>query len=158
MNRRAVRVSFAAAAGLALAAGGVAGSASAAMAGAAVPAAAVPGGTMSTVAGGVGGPGPARSVAMVNPCGLRTAGASLYIGTGAGYTGFGSGLRRVNVLTGALTTVAGNGAAGPTGDGGVATTSAVGGCSSAVDPAGNLAIADGLTVRLVAARDRKSVV
>ena len=144
-NRCAVRVSIALAAGLALAAGGVAGSAGSARAlvatpaaGAATPAVAVAGGTLSTVAGGVGGPGPARSVAMVNACGLRAAGASLYIGTGAGNIGLGSALRRVNVVTGALTTVAGNGAAGPVGDGGAATATAVGPCSSTVDPAGNL--------------------
>ena len=154
-NRCAVRVSFAVAAGLALAAGGVAGSASAAGAGAGAGAAvavAVAGGTISTVAGGVGGPGPARSVAMVIPCGLRAAGASLYIGTGAGLIGLGSALRRVNVLTGALSSVAGNGAAGPVGDGGAATATAIGPCSSAVGPAGNLVIPDGLTVRLVAAK------
>jgi hypothetical protein len=158
-NRCAVRVSIAVAAGLALAAGGVAGSAGSARAlvattaaAAATPAAVVAGGTISTAAGGVGGPGPARSVAMVNACGLRAAGASLYIGTGAGNIGYGSALRRVNVVTGALTTVAGNGAAGPVGDGGAATATAVGPCSSTVDPAGNLVIPDGLTVRLVAAK------
>ncbi len=150
-NRCAVRVSFAVAAGLALAAGGVAGSASAAGAGVGA-APAVAGGTISTVAGGVGGPGPARSVAMVIPCGLRAAGASLYIGTGAGLIGLGSALRRVNVVTGALSTVAGNGAAGPVGDGGAATATAVGPCRSTVGPAGNLVIPDGLTVRLVAAK------
>ena len=158
-NRCAVRVSIALAAGLALAAGGAAGSAGPARAlvatpaaAAATPAAAVAGGTISTVAGGVGGPGPARSVAMVNACGLRAAGGSLYIGTGAGHTAFGSALRRVNVVTGALSTVAGNGADGPFGDGGAATATAIGPCSSTVDPAGNLVIPDGLTVRLVAAK------
>ncbi|HEY5397705.1 MAG TPA: hypothetical protein VIL16_20150, partial [Trebonia sp.] len=144
-NRLAVRVSVAVAAGLAMAAGGAAGVAGTAGAEVATPAAAVTGGTISTVAGGVGGPGPARSVAMVNPCGLRAAGASLYIGTGAGNIGFGSALRRVNVVTGALSTVAGNGADGPVGDGGVATATAVGPCSSTVDPAGNLVIPDALT-------------
>jgi hypothetical protein len=145
-NSGALRVSLAAAAGLALAAGGVAGAVGAQAAG--PPA----GGTISTAVGGVGGPGPARSVALVTPCGVRAAGTSLYIGTGAGNIGFGSALRRVNVLTGALSTVAGNGAAGPAGDGRVATATAVGGCGSAVDAAGNVAIADGLTVRLVAAK------
>jgi hypothetical protein len=66
-------------------------------------------------------------------------------------------MRRVNVLTGALTTLAGNNAAGPVGDGGVATatafSSALGfACASAAGPAGNLAITDGWTVRLAAAR------
>ncbi len=77
----------------------------------------------------------------------------MYIGTAAGFSsGNGAGLRRVNVLTGALTTVAGDNAAGPNGDGGLATATATGACGSAVDPNGNLAIADGLTVRLVAAK------
>ena len=148
-NSYALRGSFAVMAGLALAAGGVAGAVGAQ---AAAPAAAVAAGTISTAVGGVGGPGAARSVALVTPCGVRAAGASLYIGTGAGDIGFGSALRRVNVLTGALSTVAGNGAAGPTGDGGAATAAAVAGCDSAVDAAGNVAITDGLTVRLVAAK------
>jgi hypothetical protein len=152
-KRHAARLSYVIVAGLALVAAGLTGISGAARAGATAPAGVVPGGTISTVAGGVGGPGPARSVAMT-PCGLKTAGAWLYIGTG-------SALRRVNILTGGLTTVAGNNAAGPTGDGGVATATATGACGSAVDPAGNVVIADGLTavsggpggrVRLVAAK------
>ena len=147
-SRHLARLSSAAVAGLALVPAGLTGASGAAREGAAS-AGAVPGGTISTVAGGVGGPGPARSVAL-DSCGLRTAGASLYIGTR--YE-----MRRVNVLTGALTTVAGNNAAGPVGDGGVATATAFSpalgfACASAVDPAGNLAITDGWTVRLVAAR------
>jgi hypothetical protein len=61
-------------------------------------------------------------------------------------------MRRVNILTGALTTVAGNNAAGPGGDGGLAAASSTSACGSAVDAAGNLAITSGVTVRLVAAR------
>ena len=62
---------------------------------------------------------------------LRAAGEWLYIGTL-------DEVRRVNVLTGALTTVAGNNAVGPEGDGGIATATAFYSstvCASAVDPA-----------------------
>ena len=117
--RRTVRLSCAA---VAVMAAGLAVTASAARAGAdaraSAPAGTVPGGTISTIAGGVGGPGLARSVAL-SPCGLKTAGAYLYIGTGAA-------VRRVNITTAELTTVAGNNAAGPAGDGGAATATALG--------------------------------
>lgn len=142
-SKHRARLRYAAVAGLALVSAGLTGASAGAMAGAAT-AGAVPGGTISTVAGGVGGPGPARSVAM-SACGLKTAGAWLFIGTG-------SAMRRENIRTGALTTVAGNDAAGPTGDGGVATATASGACGVAVDSAGDLAIADGLVVKLVPAK------
>ena len=66
-------------AGLALAVG-LAWPAGAARAGAGVlPLGSVRGGIISTVAGGVGGPGPATSVA-VSPCGVDWTGGWLYIG------------------------------------------------------------------------------
>ena len=114
-SRHVARLSFAAVAGLALVSAGLTGASGAARAGAGA-ARAVLAGTISTVAGGVGGPGPARSVAVDAWC-LRAAGEWLYIGTL-------DEVRRVNVLTGALTTVAGNNAVGPEGDGGIATASA----------------------------------
>ena len=102
---RSARLAGAAVAGLALTAAGLAGPAGAARAGAGVqPAGSVPG-SISTVAGGPGGPGPATSIA-IGACGVRWAGGSLYIGDG-------STVRRVNTATGALTTVAGDNAAGP---------------------------------------------
>src|SRR5690242_4055100 len=85
-----------------------------AVAGLALPLGSVQGGITSTVAGGTGGPGPATSVA-VSPCGVDWAGSWLYIGDG-------SMVRRVSTATGALTTVAGDNAAGPADDSGAATS------------------------------------
>jgi len=128
-----------------LAAAGVAGPASAARAGAGTPAAgAVPGGTISTVAGGVGGPGRATSVA-INPCGVRWTGGWLYIGEGPM-------VRRVSMATDGLTTVTGDNAAGPLDGSGTAAASPVGGCSPTLDRAGNLVIPAGGQVLVVAAR------
>jgi hypothetical protein len=84
------------------------------------------------------------------PCGLKTAGAWLYMGTN-------DSMRRVNILTGALTTVAGNNAAGPMVNGGVATATplpeGIGqACGAAVDPHGNLAITLNRRVMAVAAK------
>ncbi len=109
------------------------------------------GGTITTVAGGVGGPGPARSVA-VSACGVEVAGRSLYIGDG-------DTVRRVSTRTGALTTVAGNNASIGGGNGDPAATVPLGpsddrpgdACGTAVDAAGNLLIADGPQVQVVAA-------
>jgi trimeric autotransporter adhesin len=138
----AARLACAAVAGLALGAAGLAGlSGQRAWAS---PAGSAPGGIISTVAGGVGGPGPARSVA-VSPCGVDWAGSWLYIGDG-------SMVRRVSAATGALTTVAGDNAAGSVGKGGAAVGSAISGaCGTVVDGAGNLVIADDSQVRVLAA-------
>jgi hypothetical protein len=128
-----------------LAAAGLAGPASAARAGAGTPAAnAVPGGVISTVAGGVGGPGRATSVA-INPCGVRWTGGWLYIGEGAM-------VRRVSMATDGLTTVTGDNAAGPLDGSGTAAASPVGGCSPTLDRAGNLVIPAGEQVLVVATR------
>ena len=146
MRKSAVRVVGTAVAGLALAAAGLAGAASAARAQAGVsplsdPA---PGGIISTVAGGVGGPGPATSVA-VSPCGVSWAGGSLYIGDVFA-------VRRVSMATGALTTVAGDGVFEPADDSGLAVSSAIyPACGTAVDGAGNLAIAAQSVVLVAAA-------
>ena len=136
----------AAVAGLALAAAGLAGAASAARAVAGVaPLGSVQGGIVSTVAGGVGGPGPAASVA-ISPCGVRWAGGWLYIGDG-------STVRRVSTATGALTTVAGDNAAGPADDSDAAAGSAISqACGTVLDRAGNLLIAAGSQVQVAAAR------
>src|SRR5215469_6565804 len=114
-SRRGARLTGAAVAGLALAAACfAAGPAGTARAGAGVPSAgSVPGGVISTVAGGAGGPGPADSVA-VSPCGVDWAGGWLYIGDGPT-------VRRVSTATGALTTVAGDNAAVPADNSGAAT-------------------------------------
>jgi hypothetical protein len=107
-----------------------------------------PAGTITTVAGGVGGPGPATSVAM-DTCGLGVSGGSLYV---AAY----STVRRISTSTGALTTVVGNGA----GTGGAIGGSALqyplsGACGPGVDGSGNLLIASGSVLQIVAARTGK---
>jgi len=92
-------------------------------------------GGISTVAGGKApGPAPATSVALT-PCGVSFAAGSLYVG--ASQT-----VRQVS-QDGTLTTPAGTGSSGPLGDGGLATRASLGrACSTAVDAAGNLLIAD----------------
>src|SRR5215469_10231819 len=143
-SRRAARLACAAVAGLALAGAGLSGSASPAWAGVSLTGSAS-GATISTVAGGVGGPGRATSVG-ISPCGVHWAGGSLYIGDG-------STVREVSTATDALTTVAGDNAAGPTDNSGAATSSALSqACGTTIDTAGNLVIAAGLQVRVVAAR------
>jgi hypothetical protein len=145
-GRPTARLAWAAVASAALVAG-FAAPAGAARAGAGVPpsAGSVSGGIISTVAGGVGGPGPATSVA-ITPCGVDAAGGWLYIGDG-------STVRRVSAATGALTTVAGDNATGPADDSGTAASSAISqACGTVVDGAGNLVIAAGPRVLVAAAR------
>jgi hypothetical protein len=145
-SRHIVRSWCAAAAGLAITVAGLAVATSAARAGTGVPPLSpAPGGIISTVAGGVGGPGRATSIA-ISPCGVRWAGGWLYIGDS-------STVRRVSTATDALTTVAGDNAAGPADDSGAATGSALSqACGTVLDQAGNLVIAAGSQVRAVAAR------
>src|SRR5690242_7724598 len=98
-------------------------------------AAAVPAGTITTVAGGVGGPAKATTVA-VSPCGARFAGGSLYVGDVAA-------IRQISPATDQLTTPVGTGSTTPLGDGGPATMASLNGsCTAALDPAGNLVVAD----------------
>jgi NHL repeat len=98
-------------------------------------AAAVPGGTITTVAGGVGGPARATTVA-VSPCGARFAGSSLYVGDIAA-------IRQISPASDQLTTPAGTGSTTPLGDGGPATQAGLNGsCTAVLDPAGNLVVAD----------------
>ena len=102
-------------------------------------------GVISTLAGGVGGPGPARRVALPDPCGLAVAAGNLYVADR-------DSVRKVSGA-GFLTTPAGTGAFGLLGDGGPAVRATVGTCGVAVDHAGNLVIADGSgRIRVVAAR------
>jgi trimeric autotransporter adhesin len=118
-----------------------------------VPAAAATGGaaagvagTVSTVAGGVGGPGTATKVSL-DPCGVTWAGGFLYAADNGG------SVRKVGP-TGNLTTPAGTETVGPLGDGGAATRASLdGACGLAVDHSGNLLIADSghERVRVVAA-------
>ena len=145
------RLACAVLAGLALAASGLAGPASAAATGTSP--AAKPGGIISTIAGGPGGPGPATSYTL-SPCDVHYAHGYVYIGED-------NFVRRMSAATGVLATVAGNGAGGPDTSGGPATGTDIGAssdtaytggaCGTAVDAAGNLVIADG-AVWVVAAR------
>jgi hypothetical protein len=103
-------------------------------------------GTITTMAGGVGGPGRATSVG-VRACGVSLGNGSLYIaGT---YS-----VRKVSPATDALTTPAGTGARGPVADGGPATRASLLTCGTSVDAAGNLLVADinDNRLRVVAAR------
>jgi hypothetical protein len=103
-------------------------------------------GTITTVAGGVGGPGEATKVAL-GPCGVRRQGGSLYVADGPA-------VRRV-AANDQLTTPAGTGVGiGPADSGGLATGSNLDTCSVAADSAGNLLIAEQnhLQVSVVAAK------
>jgi len=117
-------------------------------------------GRISTIAGGVGGPGPARSVSFQTcasssdrgGCGLSFAGGNLYFTDLGPLDGDGL-VRQVSLKTGALSSPAGDGQAGDGGDGGPAAQAQflrmqdVG-----TDGAGNLLVTDGTRVRVVAAK------
>jgi hypothetical protein len=105
-------------------------------------------GVISTLTGGVGGPGAATKVALPDPCGLAVAAGNLYVADDVS-------LRKVS-SAGFLTTPAGTGnTIGPLGDGGPAVRASVRTCGIAVDHAGNLMIADGGNgrIRVVPARN-----
>ena len=98
------------------------------------------------MAGGVGGPGKATTVALA-PCGVRRQGASLYVADGPA-------VRQV-AANDQLTTPAGTGVRiGPADSGGLATGSNLDTCAVAADGAGNLLIAEQnhLQVSVVAAK------
>jgi hypothetical protein len=110
-------------------------------------------GTISTVAGGVGGPGGAARVALafgLSPealvCGVTFGAGRLYITTG-------ETVRQVNPGSDQLTTPAGMGNTDPLGDGGPAAEAGMDTCAVAVDHSGNLVLADlqHQRVRVVAA-------
>ena len=113
-----------------------------------VPGAAGPGGIITTVADGVGGPGPGTSISLADANGpscrlpntVTAAAGNLYVAEGS--------VRKVSERTGLLTTPAGTGAAGPPGAGGRAVSAPLGACGIAVDHAGNLVIADELRRRI----------
>ncbi|HET7247962.1 MAG TPA: hypothetical protein VFJ07_24355 [Streptosporangiaceae bacterium] len=102
-------------------------------------------GTISTVAGGVGGPGRATNVPITDPCGVSVANGLLYIADN-------TTVRQVD-STDRLTTPAGTGASAPLGDGGPAASASVGTCATAVDASGNLVLADAFRIRVVAAHN-----
>ena len=104
-------------------------------------------GIISTVAGGVGGPGPARGISLFSAnaqpiaCGSPPGPSGLAFSAGRLYVADAS-VRQVSARTDRLTTPAGTGAAGPFGAGGPATRASIVACGVAVDHAGNLIIAD----------------
>src|SRR5438128_34829 len=92
-------------------------------------------GTISTVAGGVGGPARASRLALFGPCGVTFSAGSVYVGDGVA-------LRKINPRTDWLTTPAGNGIAGPAFDGLLANRASIGACTVAFDRVGNAALAN----------------
>jgi hypothetical protein len=99
-------------------------------------------GTISTVAGGgslLGDNGPATSALLNTPVGVALDSAgNIYIGDKGACR-----VRKVTVATGIITTIAGNGTCGSTGDGGLATSAQVGHPGSIkFDPAGNFYFSD----------------
>jgi hypothetical protein len=92
-------------------------------------------GTISTIAGGVGGPGMGTKVGLDNPCGLAVSGSNLYLSSG-------DSVRKLAQHAGSLTTLAGTGAIGPLGDGGPAASATVDPCGLAVDHYENVVLAD----------------
>ncbi len=106
-------------------------------------------GIITTVAGNgsagySGDGGPATSAQLGTPNGVAVDGAcNLYIGD------LNNVIRKVTAATGIITTVAGNGTRGYSGDGGPATSAQLSGpLGVAVDGAGNLYIADGNNARV----------
>ena len=115
-------------------------------------------GIITTIAGNgfpgfSGDGGPAIDAELNFPFGINVDGAgNLFIGDT-----FNNRIRRVDAITGIITTVAGNGIAGRSGDGGPATSASLNfPLNAAVDSSGNLYIADGFNdvVRYVAASDQ----
>jgi hypothetical protein len=117
-------------------------------------AAARPPGTITTVAGGTGGPGAATRVS-VAPCAIKYADGSLYISTGDSAD---TAVYRVSQRTGTLTPVAGSGIDGfdeirQPGDGIRASAFTFAApCGVTVDKAGNVLVADYNQVLAVAAK------
>ena len=105
-------------------------------------------GLISTVAGGVGGPGKAHSVALGSLCGATFGAGRLYLADAWS-------VREMNPQTTWLSTPAGTGTGpGTLGDGGPASRADVYTCGVGVDHSGNLVIGDQANdrVRVVAAR------
>jgi hypothetical protein len=98
-----------------------------------------------TIAGGVGGPAPARTVSIDQPCGVTWSGGTLLAGTADGV------VRAVDTRTGLLTTPAGvgytdygvEGFPRPTADGSPAGSAHFYlSCDAVIDPHGNLVLSD----------------
>ena len=105
-------------------------------------------GTISTVAGtgtagGTGDGGPATVAQLASPTGVAVdASGNLYIGTAAR-------IRRVDAATGIISTIAGTGTAGFSGDGGIAAAATLNGAESLnFDNSGNLYFVDADNLRV----------
>ena len=102
-----------------------------------------PSGTITTLAGNgqtgfSGDNGPARQASFSLPTGIRVYKGGAYVADGGN-----NRIRRIDLATGIVTTVAGNGAAGSSGDGSAATQASLNvPISAAFDTAGNMYIAD----------------
>jgi len=103
-------------------------------------------GTISTVAGGTGGPGPATSVSL-SACTLKYSNGALYFSAGGV-------IDKVSEATGKLSAVAGNGLPGVESSSGeqAAAFSFSRPCGVSADPAGNVLVADGYQIEAVAAK------
>jgi sugar lactone lactonase YvrE len=106
-------------------------------------------GIISTIAGNGGGGiysgegGPATSASLDSPYGVAVD------GSGNVYIGGGCCIRKVTVATGNISTIAGNGTGGYSGDGGAATSAMLWWANSiAFDSSGNIYIADYLNYRI----------
>jgi trimeric autotransporter adhesin len=113
-------------------------------------------GTITTIAGGTGGPGPAGTVGM-DPCAVTYAGGSLYVADtfrNLAFVAQPSLIRQISVVSGKLTTLAGDGddpwtlnneTAGlpPAPDGSAATSAGItASCGVATDQHGNVLLSD----------------
>src|SRR5690348_14203283 len=152
MSVRSGIIATAGAAAAVLVIGSAAPLAGAATAVSAAPSAVTP--TISVLAGGVGGPGPARQVPLtvcgtISPCPLKFAGGRIYFGEGRGL------IRSIGIKGGQLSTPAGNGTGRVSANGVPATATGLNSAGGAtLDGSGNLlytGIFDSI-VRVVAAR------
>jgi hypothetical protein len=105
-----------------------------------------PPGRISTIAGGIGGPGRATMVALT-PCATAAANGELFVTDTTE-----SAVREISEQTGGLRTVAGNGFQDYSGDGGPAVKAGLDRypCGVAADKTGNVAVEGALRIRLIA--------
>jgi hypothetical protein len=108
-------------------------------------------GTISTVAGGIGGPATGSTVSLSDPAGVTYAGGAVYIASG-------TTVRKLNPASGYMTNVAGDGKTSPMGGNGASASKA--GLETNVtllDRSGNVVIGDSEHVRIRVAAQRTGV-
>jgi hypothetical protein len=98
-------------------------------------------GTISTVAGGVGGPAKGTKVAVNGACGVSPGLGGVLVGDGP--------VEQMSARTGRLTPLTSTGTGGHFSGGGLAASTPVDACGTAVDHSGNVVIADGAYHRIV---------